>query len=39
MKLTYKKIKKFIKELGVLELYDLESEIKKEFIRRNETKH
>lgn len=34
MRFTYKEIKKCIKELGLLELYDLESTIKKEFLKR-----
>ena len=35
---TYKQIKNIVKELGTLELYDLEKTIKKEFIKRNKTK-
>ena len=36
--MNYKEIKKAVKELGTLELYDLESEIKKEFVKRNTIK-
>lgn len=35
MEFTYNQIKKCIKDLGLLELYDLESTIKKEFVKRN----
>jgi hypothetical protein len=38
MNFIYKEIKNCVKELGLLELYDLESTIKKEFIRRNKLK-
>jgi hypothetical protein len=36
MKQTYKEILASVEELGLLELYTLESRIKKEFQRRND---